>query len=177
MLFLYVQLCGEGRGQNARARMAERGGEQAGQGQVLLRVLHSSHLQQVASKSANRYFATSGQKKISGLTVWSANGYQWLSDQRTQKRFRFCKLLSIQWYSNKIGRLLCHHTRIFAVNNENKIRIQNLNVFSRFFLLYTCIFRKGDLLCSSIFPSGEPVLVQVGHPSKYLSHMILYGYA
>ncbi len=75
-----MQLCGEGRGQNARARMVKRGGEQAGQDQVLLRVLHSSHLQQVASQSANRYFATSGQKNISRLTVRSANGYQRLSD-------------------------------------------------------------------------------------------------
>ncbi len=73
MLFFRVQLCGEGRGQNARARMVERGVEQAGQGQVLLRVLHTSHLQQVASQSANRSSATFG-KKISGLTVRSANG-------------------------------------------------------------------------------------------------------
>ncbi len=49
MQFFSVQLCWQGRGQNARARMAERGVEQAGQGQVLLRVLHSSHLQQVDS--------------------------------------------------------------------------------------------------------------------------------
>jgi len=59
--------------------MDERGGEQAGQGQVLLRVLHSSHLQQVASPLI-AISLLADKKNISGLTVRSSNGYQRLSD-------------------------------------------------------------------------------------------------
>ena len=47
MLTCGAQLCGEGRGQDAPARVAQRGDIQAGQGQVLRRVIHTSHVQQV----------------------------------------------------------------------------------------------------------------------------------